>query len=236
MLPAALVALTLGHGVAAHGQETAPTQADTSDDLAPIDPDQDLAPLPDLEIDWPELDQDPPPLATLSDEAMASDAAARQAEADTARAANPGAVADLAESSEETIDDVDLTLDTRQQEDDAFLGEAGIERPYSVRVVGIDDSESEGIAVNRRFGELSQLDARDSEPALVAQINRRSEADAELLYRLLKIDGFYDALVAFDFIPDITAQRVEVVFTVTPGERYPLSEVNLAGLDAAADG
>ncbi len=236
LLPAALVALTLGHGVAAHGQEAVPAQADANDDLAPIDPDQDLAPLPDLEIDWPELDQDPPPLATLSDDAMASDAAARQAEADAARAANPGAAADLADSSDEIIDDVDLTLDTRQQEDEAFLGEAGVERPYSVRVVGIDDSESEGIAVNRRFGELSQLDARDGDPALVAQINRRSEADAELLYRLLKIDGFYDALVAFDFVPDITAQRVEVVFTVTPGERYPLSDVDLAGLDAAADG
>lgn len=232
LLPAALAALALGHGVAARGQETPPPQS-AGDDLSPIDPDQDMAPLPDLEIDWPDLDQDPPPLPTLTDEALANDAAANLAEAEAERAAKPGEVADLADATDETIDDVDLTLDTSKQEDDAFLGEAGIERPYSVRVAGIEDSQSEGIAVNRRFGELSQLDARDGDPALIAQINRRSEADAELLYRLLRIDGYYDALVAFDFLPDITAQRVEVVFNVTPGERYPLSAVKLAGLDAA---
>lgn len=242
LFPIVLVALVPGHSVAARAQDASPPVAviqppeQAGDNgLAPIDPDADMAPLPDLEIDWPDLDQNPPPLPTLTDEAMASEAAARRAEAEAERQARPGTAADLADSSDETIDDADLTLDTHRQEDDAFLGEAGVERRYSVRLVGIEDSESDGIAVKRRFGQLSQLDERDGDPALIAQINRRAEADAELLYRLLRIDGFYDALVAFDFVPDITAQRVEVVFNVTPGERYPLSDINLPGLAAAGE-
>ena len=215
----------------------APAAAQQSPDptpvqVDPIDPDEDMAPLPDLEIDWPELDEDPAPPPTLTDDALASEDAARAAEREASLEGEAGDNAELAADRDESVDDVDLTLDTSDA--DTFLGEAGIERDYSVTLKGIEDSSEQGIGVVRRFGELSELDERDGDPALIAQINRRAEADAELLYRLLRIDGFYDALVDFDYVPDITAKRVEVVFTVTPGERYPLAAIDLAGLDAAA--
>ncbi|MBA2635485.1 MAG: BamA/TamA family outer membrane protein, partial [Sphingomonas sp.] len=64
-----------------------------------------------------------------------------------------------------------------------------------------------------------------------AQIQRRSEADSELLAELLRSQGFYDADVAPRIEP--RGQALLVTLEANPGEQYRFQSVELAGLDAA---
>jgi translocation and assembly module TamA len=82
-----------------------------------------------------------------------------------------------------------------------------------------------------RFDGLSVLRAGDDDPANGAQINRRIREDTQLLDRMLRNEGYYDATV----ISEVRSEsgRLEVAFGVEPGPRYTYDAVNLNGLAAA---
>ena len=104
-----------------------------------------------------------------------------------------------------------------------------------------------------RFTGLSSLQKYDSKDATFAQVSARARADRDLLAQLLRIYGYYDALVtqtvggrsngapaaaAVAASPETRAD-VAVRFDIEPGTRFrfgaiDLGHLDLAGRDAAA--
>lgn len=109
----------------------------------------------------------------------------------------------------------------------------GSERRYTVALTGLDVI-ADGL-FRQRFNALSLLKEREGKPANLAQINRRMRSDAELLDRLLRAKGYYDATIK----PSVRAPesgdggRVRVTLDVAPGDRYTLSRISLPGLAIA---
>lgn len=104
---------------------------------------------------------------------------------------------------------------------------------YDVALQGLD-----GVADQQfrdRFDELSVLKEGDGKPANPAQINRRVREDVELLQRLLRAKGYYDARVTSMVEPPKKGERLHVVLESVPGEQYALDEVSLPGLERASE-
>jgi translocation and assembly module TamA len=99
---------------------------------------------------------------------------------------------------------------------------------YSVQLAGVDTLPK----VRDRFDGLSVLRANDGKPANVAQIDRRARDDAELLDAILRSEGYYDATVLTDIKPAVDGGRVTVTLTVTPGEQFKFTGVELKGVEA----
>ena len=156
-----------------------PDPADTVD----VDPTEPLDPMPDLGVDWPDLNA--APLDEL-DEAPAAEA---QTTTDSAA-----------------------------------------ERHYSIAIDGIE-RVGNAQALVEEFEKRSALYEGRRDDANAAQIQRRSEADAELLAELLRSQGYYDATVE----PLIEAQGANLLVTlaVDPGAQYRFQSVELPGLEAA---
>ena len=98
---------------------------------------------------------------------------------------------------------------------------------YGVTLAGVEAIPN----VVRRFDELSALRANEGRGANAAQIDRRAREDAELLDRLLRSEGYYDALVETSVAPASDATRLTVTLTVTPGKLYTFGEVAVRGLE-----
>ncbi len=83
----------------------------------------------------------------------------------------------------------------------------------------------------KAFHQQSALEANRKKPANVAQIERRSRADAELLEELLRSQGYYDANVQ----PSTTTSgdTIQVLLTADLGQQYRFDSVALPGLEAA---
>ena len=91
-----------------------------------------------------------------------------------------------------------------------------------------------------RFRVLSALRKFDSGKDTIAQVAARARADKDLIERLLRIYGYYDASVAQvvgngDLAPsDQPEGAVAVRFDIAPGNRYHVGAVDLGKLAAAA--
>ena len=118
-------------------------QAPLPDPTVPLDPNAPLDPMPDLGVDWPDMNVDPVQ-ATPEEKTAAVDPA--------------------------------------------------VERRYSLAVEGVSGVDDEA-GVMTAFDEASALRKNSNEAANAAQIDRRSRADAELLTKLLRSRGYYDAAV-----------------------------------------
>ncbi len=122
-------------------------------------------------------------------------------------------------------------LETRDQLED--VPDTAVAQPnetprYAVELQGIDALPR----VRDRFDGLSVLRANDGKPANVAQIDRRARDDAELLYAILRSEGYYDATVLTDIRPATDGGRVMVTLTVTPGEQFKFTAVEVKGVAA----
>lgn len=106
----------------------------------------------------------------------------------------------------------------------------GAERRYGWIIRGIDGLGDRD-AMLATFRTQSALKEGERKPANLAQISRRSRADAELLAEILRSEGYYDALVE----PSIegSGSTLAVVLSAEPGEQYRFSSVELPGLEAA---
>jgi translocation and assembly module TamA len=103
---------------------------------------------------------------------------------------------------------------------------------YSVRVEGLERLGATE-ELTEAFEAQSALEARRSKAVNPAQLERRSQEDAELLAELLRSRGYYDATVERRI--ERQPEMVQVVFDATPGEQYEFQSVELPGLEAAGE-
>lgn len=96
---------------------------------------------------------------------------------------------------------------------------------YSVAVEGLKQIDLES-----RFRSLSALDKGDGKGTSGAVIAARAKEDEELALRLLKSEGYYDAVVTslVEQEPD-RPDRVRATLTATPGPRYKLGTIAITG-------
>ena len=98
---------------------------------------------------------------------------------------------------------------------------------YVVTLTGVDGLPN----VRARFDALSVLRENDGKPANSAQIDRRARDDVDLLETIMRSEGYYDATIETDIVPATAGSRVQVTLTVTPGQQFKFTDVELHGLD-----
>ena len=96
---------------------------------------------------------------------------------------------------------------------------------YTLRLQGLD-----AVKLEDRFRDSSALVDGGRKAANAAQVNARAEEDVKLAERLLRSEGYYDAVVtsAVDSVPDQPGQAV-VTITANAGPRYTLGAIALTG-------
>lgn len=175
----------------------------------------------DVGVDWPNLDANvPEELVTVAPEAPALPVADGVA---------PPPLPPL-------MADEELDADMPGKDAPApTLADDGSERRYALVLTGLD-----GISdplFRERFNSLSVLQEGRGKPANLAQINRRMRLDADLLDRLLRAKGYYDAVIRPAVRPPEAAadKRLRVILDTRPGDRYTLSRVSVPGLAVAVE-
>ena len=108
--------------------------------------------------------------------------------------------------------------------------QSSTERRYTISIDGLDRIGNAAELLNQ-FQQQSALYQDRKSQANAAQIQRRAEADADLLTQVLRSRGYYDA----DVEPSIQQQGAALLVTLTadPGPQYEFQSVELPGLAAA---
>ena len=212
MLVILLMGSLIRPGYAQTADQPASDSRDIEDFNAPLDPDQPLTEFPDFGVEWPDLNDATDPVIEESEAEAASDLA-----------------------SEDVIEDQPLPAGEELLTENLSLNEyqptdALAETAYRISFEGLP--ETIGDAFNTRFQILSVLEQYRGEDANFAQIRRRAQSDADLVERLLRIEGYYDAVVQTRFETD-GAERVEVAINVQAGPQYELDAIALPGLETA---
>jgi translocation and assembly module TamA len=134
-------------------------------DPAELDPSAPLAPMPDLGVEWPDLNAKEPPPAVLP----------------TPSTGKPATAAPTAASPS-----------TRRGRATSTVEGQGIHYSWTIEGLGsLAGSED----LLKAFRQQSALEHDRKDKANAAQIDRRSRADADLLAQLLRSQGYYDAVV-----------------------------------------
>ena len=102
---------------------------------------------------------------------------------------------------------------------------------YGIVVNGLDEPDDETeIDLAGTFESLSSLENNDGEVANIAQLAARVEEDSFLLQRILRSEGWYDAIVTTRIDRSETAsngQPLTAVLDVAAGERFTFAEINI---------
>jgi len=103
---------------------------------------------------------------------------------------------------------------------------------YTLALDGLDRA-----GLELRFRELSLLYEHRGDAATTGQIRAWSNADTDLLQRLLRSEGYYDGTASISSQP-VEGQpgRLAVAVTVAPGERYRLDQVVVTGPETRPPG
>jgi translocation and assembly module TamA len=103
---------------------------------------------------------------------------------------------------------------------------------YDLIVAGMDETGLTG-----RFRDLSALEDAEGEGVNGAMIAMRAEEDEALAVRLLRSEGYYDAVAtsSIEQLPDQPG-RLRVTITVAAGERYNLGNIAIDGADTVPPG
>lgn len=185
---------------------------DQQDIDEPLDPDQPLTEFPDFGVEWPDLDQVAEPVFDETDDQSAPALSETDAIGDQ----------DIPASAEILAEE--LTLNEYRPTD------ALAETAYRISFEGLPDTMGEAFAT--RFDGLSVLEQYRDDDANFAQIRRRAQSDEELVERLMRIEGYYDAVVQTRFEAD-GEDHLAVVIRVQPGPQYELDAIILPGLETA---
>jgi len=96
---------------------------------------------------------------------------------------------------------------------------------YTLVVEGMDETGLTG-----RFRDLSALEDAEGEAVNGAMIAARAEEDEAMAVRLLRSEGYYDAVAssAIEQLPDAPG-RLRVTITVAPGNRYNFGAIDVTG-------
>ena len=123
-----------------------------------------------------------------------------------------------------------------QPVEDAQTAQANAEEPppvhYTLIVEGMAETGLEG-----RFRNLSALEDAEGEAVNGAMIQARAREDEALAVRLLRSEGYYDAVAtsAIEQLPDQPG-RLRATITVAPGGRYALGAIAIDGADTVPPG
>lgn len=221
--------MLLGSGSALAQQQTQepsaapPASSSTAQQGAAEDFGLDLDENMDVGVAWPDLDAEqpdalaPPPVADAGTQPLQPDSGPAIVMDD----AEPGAVAGR--------EPVDVAAD-----ESGLIADDGSEHRYRIEINGLDGI-TDGL-FRDRFRNLSLLEQGRGKPANLAQINRRMRLDAELLERILRAKGYYDAIIRPSVRPpaEVGDSKLRVLFNIRPGARYSLSHVLLPGLSIAS--
>lgn len=110
------------------------------------------------------------------------------------------------------------------------IAEAETDRGYTVSLQGVDRiGDSAELIV--QFQQQSALYLDRKKRANAAQIERRAQADADLLTQILRSRGYYDADVEPSVQPQ--GQALLVTLTADPGVQYQFQSIELPGLASA---
>jgi translocation and assembly module TamA len=103
---------------------------------------------------------------------------------------------------------------------------------YTLVVEGLAETGLEG-----RFRGLSALDDAEGHAVNGAMVQARAEEDKALAVRLLRSEGYYDAVAssAIEQLPDQPG-RLRVTITVAPGGRYNFGAIAIQGADTEPPG
>ena len=212
-----LVSVSLpGLSASLNAQEADPKPAATggADDFLgdqPLDPDKPLSEIPDFGVDWPDFDTPDEPV-----------------DPDPQPSEDP--VAEKSDGEEELPVEEELAdLAGSFQPDDA-LAQTG----YRVSFKGLPDDLNP--IFSTRFSALSALEQYRGEEANFAQVKRRAETDRALVERLLRIEGYYDAVVRTRFeaaTGTSDPNDLMVIINVLAGPQYELAGIELPGLEKA---
>lgn len=100
---------------------------------------------------------------------------------------------------------------------------------YTVEVIGLAP-----LGLDDSFRRLSSLKTHDGEEANLAQINRRSTEDRDLIDQLLRSIGHYGGDTVVKIVPPTTANgRAQVLLTVDPGPLYTFAAVDIIAPEGA---
>jgi len=212
MLGVLLMGSLIGPGHAQSLEQPGTSAADEPDFDTPLDPDQPLTEFPDFGVEWPDLDEEAQPLVAESEDVGA--------ERQTAEG----------ETGDQNIPPVEEQLAEQTPTDEFRPTDALAETAYGISFEGLP--EAIGETFDTRFDILSVLEQYRGDDANFAQIRRRAQSDADLVERLLRIEGYYDAVVQTRFEAD-GAKRINVVIRVQAGPQYKLDTIALPGLESA---
>jgi translocation and assembly module TamA len=196
-----------------------------------IDPDSGMAAEPGIGVDWPDMGQADTivPITPEPDDAVAGPVETAT-DRGTPGAALPDAAIPEAEIPEAEIPDAGINADP----DAEPVSRSAVvsEQRYHTAINGLDAISD--TQFRDRFAELSVLKQGENKPANLAQINRRIKEDTELLNRLMRAKGYYDARIRGS-VAAAANGRLQVTFDVVPGTLYLLQSVTLTGLTDAGE-
>ncbi|MEO0033010.1 MAG: hypothetical protein RIS94_2768 [Pseudomonadota bacterium] len=182
--------------------------------------------IPAITIPWPETN-DLPAIAPLTPDP------------------DIGAAEEQAKAAGEALDKVLPEGDVGR----ATIANASIERIGNQVELAFppDTAFPERDAVATRFAGLSSLKALDKEDDNLAQLSRRAKEDVDLLQRVMRLYGYYDAEVVqslsgfetpaegSDVRGPVDVNKVVVRFDVVPGPQYKLAKIALGDIAQAGE-
>ena len=123
-----------------------------------------------------------------------------------------------------------------QPVENAQTAQSDSEEPPPVRYTFVVEGMAE-TGLEGRFRGLSALDDAEGNAVNGAMIPARAEEDEALAVRLLRSEGYYDAVAtsAIEQLPDQPG-RLRVTITVAPGGRYNLGAIAINGADTEPPG
>lgn len=216
----ALACLLVTWPVSAQGQvESAPS----APEFAPLNPDVPLENLPDMEVDWPDMT------------APADDAVDVFADFEERYDFAADGVTDVEQTGVAQIDAAEGVQvgEVRESVADGEDTARDTMEAQSYRVVVTGWPENAAIA--ERFATLSVLESTEKSDANFAQIKRRSESDRDLIERLMRIAGYYDAVVRFSIDAAAGQKELTVNFRIIPGAPFVFSRIELPGSEQLRD-
>ena len=103
---------------------------------------------------------------------------------------------------------------------------------YTLTVQGLEETGLEG-----RFRDLSALEDARGEAVNGAMVRARAEEDEALAVRLLRSEGYYDAVAAssVEIAPDQPGV-LRVTISTSPGPKYSLGDIRIAGPETVPPG
>lgn len=173
--------------------------------------------MPDIGLDWPDLDApaQPLPVDAVPAEETADQSAQPEIVVPDLPGLDPAAPAGPAES--DALATLDPTAPLR----------------YHATLEGLGDAAD--TTFHTRFDALSVLKQGEGDRANIAQIRRRGQSDIELVDELLRARGYYDSRSRLRFDVDISGDpHVNAIIAANPGPRYLLTAVEVFGLSGTS--